>query len=124
MPILRKALSEFVDARMKELNLNPYDVERQSNNKISHGTVRNIVSGKTREVKDESLETLAKVLRVSTEELYQKARGKTPRNDMEFLRESLDTLYEMTATASGKEREFIEKNIEMLKIYLRQKRGA
>ena len=74
MAILREGLAELIEARMKELNLNPYDVARRSGDRISHTTVRNITSRHVREVKDETLEVLSDVLDVPLRRLYALSR--------------------------------------------------
>ena len=75
MPVLREGLAGVIEARMRELNLNPYDVARRSGDRISHTTVRNITSRHVREIKDETMEVLSDVLDIPLRRMYALSRN-------------------------------------------------
>ncbi len=98
---------------MEELNLNPYDIARKSNDKISHGTVWNILNEQVREVKDKTLIVLAKVLEVDAERLFEMARGQAVTPD-ESIKKRFDRISLKFSRLKGESKKTAETLVDLL----------
>src|ERR1700742_4482234 len=90
MPVLRDDFVEFVKQKMDEMNLNSYDIDRKSGGQIRHAAVWNIINRRVKEVKDETVNVLARALNVSPEEMHRRARGSASSPDNEDELRALD----------------------------------
>lgn len=77
MPAEYSPLAALLRRRMAELNnLSTYEVARRAGNRVSNGTVWNIINDRVRDVKKDTLRTLAHALGLPEEEVFAADRGK------------------------------------------------
>jgi transcriptional regulator with XRE-family HTH domain len=71
-------LSDYLRRVISEKGLKYRQVAERSGGRISHAAISDIISGKTKEVKVETLKALSKGLDIPEEEIFAVARGKSP----------------------------------------------
>ena len=91
----RAELAEFVKRQMEERNWSTYDVVRESGGLItSNSTVWNVLNQRVKDVKEKTLQGLAKAFKVSEEEVFNAYRGKTAvAGSDEAEKEEIERLY-------------------------------
>ena len=113
----KETLQEYVRRIMREKNLLPGDVQRNSKGKISDSYVSTIIA-EPKNVSVEKLQALAQGLGVPEDEVFDVARGYSRPLDDERFRESLlYMLYEKAKTASPEKQKLIN---ELIRIALRE----
>lgn len=63
-------LAEFIRAEMQRQNLSYNDVANRGGNKITHGTIWNIVNGNVKQLRPESIDAIARGLQLAPEKLW------------------------------------------------------
>lgn len=79
-----EALSDYVRRVAYEKRLSYREIAKRAGQRISHGTVSDIINRRSKDIKAETLKALALGLGVTEEEVFAIARGKSISDDLQL----------------------------------------
>lgn len=79
-----ETLSDYLRRVIRDKDLSYRKVAQRSGGRVSHATISDIINGRQRDIKTETLIGIAKGLGVSEEEMFAIARGKSVSGDLQL----------------------------------------
>jgi transcriptional regulator with XRE-family HTH domain len=89
-----EALSDYVRRIAFEKRLSYREIAKRTGQRISHGTVSDIINRRSKDIKAETLKALAVGLGVPEEEVFAIARGKDPEGNPNFKKWKFAALFD------------------------------
>jgi transcriptional regulator with XRE-family HTH domain len=110
----QEKLSDYVRRVLKEKGLSLSDVERRSSGAISDSYVSGIINGNAGSLTVVKLKALARGLGVSEDDLFDVARGLSPKSDRDYLESEFAMLFYKYRDLSEEDRRAVISLLEMV----------
>jgi transcriptional regulator with XRE-family HTH domain len=110
----QESLDQYVRRVIKEKGLSLSDVERRSGGTISDSYVCGIINGNVGSLTIAKLKALAQGLGVPEDEVFAVARGRSPKDNQDFLESTFASLYSKYKDLSEDDKKEVFKLLEVI----------